>query len=32
MNNINLGNNAIEKFFKLDLMADIHEFIEELKK
>ena len=32
MANINLGNSAAEKFYKLDLMADIHEFIEQLKK
>lgn len=31
MDNINLGNSAAEKFYKLDLMADIHEFIEQLK-
>ena len=31
MTNINLGNNAAEKFYKLDLMADIHAFIEQLK-
>ena len=27
-----LGNSAEEKFYKLDLMADIHGFIEQLKK
>lgn len=31
MNNLNLGRNAAEKFYKLDLMADIHGFIEQLK-
>ena len=31
MANINLGSNAAEKFHKLDLMADIHGFIEQLK-
>lgn len=31
MTNLNLGNNAAEKFYKLDLMADIHGFIEQLK-
>ena len=31
MVNINLGSNAAEKFHKLDLMADIHGFIEQLK-
>lgn len=28
---MNLCSNAAEKFYKLDLMADIHEFIEQLK-
>lgn len=27
-----LGNSAEEKFYKLDILADIHEFIEQLKK
>lgn len=31
MTTMNLGSNAAEKFYKLDLMADIHEFIEQLK-
>ena len=31
MDTMNLGSNAAEKFYKLDLMADIHEFIEQLK-
>ncbi len=31
MTNLNLGSNAAEKFYKLDLMADIHGFIEQLK-
>ena len=32
MNNLKLGNSAAEKFYKLDLMEDIHDFIEQLKK
>jgi hypothetical protein len=31
MTTMNLGNNYAEKFYKLDLMADIHGFIEKLK-
>ena len=31
MTNLNLGSNAAEKFYKLDLMADIHGFIKQLK-
>ena len=31
MTTMNLGSNAAEKFYKLDLMADIHGFIEQLK-
>ena len=31
MTTVNLGSNAAEKFYKLDLMADIHGFIEQLK-
>ena len=31
MTTMNLGNNSAEKFYKLDLMADIHVFIEQLK-
>jgi hypothetical protein len=32
MVNLNLGNNSAEKFYKFDLLADIHAFIEQLKK
>jgi hypothetical protein len=32
MVNLNLGNNSAEKFYKFDLIADIHAFIEQLKK
>jgi hypothetical protein len=31
MTTMNLGNNAAEKFYKSDLIADIHGFIEQLK-
>ena len=31
MTTMNLGSNAAEKFYKLDIMADIHAFIEQLK-
>jgi hypothetical protein len=32
INNIDLGNSAEEKFYKLDVIADIGLFIEQLKK
>ena len=31
MTTMNFGDNSAEKFYKLDLMADIHKFIEQLK-
>lgn len=31
MKDLELGNSAEEKFYKLDIMADIHGFIEQLK-
>lgn len=32
MKGLDLGNSAKEKFYKLDVLADIHVFIEQLKK
>ena len=32
MKNLDLGNSAEEKFYKLDVIADISSFIEQLKK
>ena len=32
MKGLDLGNSAEEKFYKLDVLADIHGFIEQLKK
>ena len=32
MKDLDLGNSAEEKFYKLDVLADIHGFIEQLKK
>ena len=32
MENLDLGNSAEEKFYKLDALADIHGFIQKLKE
>lgn len=32
MKDLDLGNSSEEKFYKLDVLADIHKFIEQLKE
>ena len=32
MKDLDLGNSSEEKFYKLDVLADIHKFIEQLQK